>query len=449
MSESRNTVLRHETLFGKLTPLQDASHLVKEKKVSSDIKIFKLSKVISPESVFIGFGKPNVFLGFNDQDKVKKFDAKSLKRQQSKIVDTRGWIQSGLIIEIKDATESMKHRIKVAATSFEGSRHWTCVNANARVLNRAGFTSNGKDLSDFYFPMSLAKQIIRNGLEFEGKTVDFVIVKTIPNYLESFGLSVVKSQWLTLNRHFSRYYKQKSKNNGLLRSLNKMKHKLQDVFLGKEKPLVLEEKTTMYPVEKASRENIEMTITTPSKLGLGVRMVCGPHAFYELKHSNENIENLLPTSLKEYDKKTSGLMTSIKKNILFSKTVVSFIRKHLAETKEVFKDSSERDLYNMLRTDTENIPNKYNLIITSESVYVIKIGIKYKLVDWVLSKHVLLSGYSDDVRFAGEFWKQSDGVVCFNNNSGTYAPKNELMDSAEKVIKELFPNTDIKAVPME
>lgn len=439
-------ILRHETLFGKITPLKDASHLVKERKTGTEIKIFKISKVIDKDSIFIGFGKPNVFVAFPVEGLFHKFDAKSLKRKPSEIVSTRDWAQSGLIIDIKKPTEAMQKAIETSSKSFEGSRYMTCVNANGRMLNRAGFTSGGKDLSTYYFPMTMAKQIIRNGLEFQGQPVDFDIVKTMPNYLESFGLSVIKSQWLTFYRHFSRYYNIQSKKYKILKSIKGLKDKIKSAFLKKEESIVLEEKVVMYPEDKASRNDIEMSITTPSKLGLGVRMLCGPHAFYEVKYQNEKINELLPKQLKEYEAKTSGFITTLKKDVLFSKPVVKFIRKHLANTKEEFLNSSEKDLYNMIRTDTPTVPNKYNLIITSESIYVIKIGIKYKLVDWILSKHVLLSGYSNDVRFAGEFWKESDGKVFFNNNSGTYAPSEDMLDSAKIILNDAFPNTDINYV---
>ena len=441
-------ILRHETLFGQLTELKDASHLIKERKTESEIKIFKIEKIIDKNSIFLGFGKPNVYIGFHDQNLIKKFDAKSLKRQKSKIIDTKGWAQSGLIIQIKNPTEEMKRRIKTSSQSFEGTSHFTCVNANARVLNRAGFTSKGKDLSSFYFPMSLAKQIIRKGLEFEGKPVHFEIIKTVPNYLESFGLSVIKSQWFTVSRHFGRFYKVKAKKHKFLSVLRNFKNKAVNLIHKKKENRKLEEVVVLFPEGKSFRKDLNVTITTPSKIGLGVRMLCGPHAFYEMQHSNEEIERLLPIKLKEYSGKKKGLFTYLKKNVLFSKNVVSFIRKHLANTKESFSNSTEKDLYNMIRTDSKNIPNKYNLIITSKSIYVIKIGIKYKLVDWVLSKHVLLSGYSDDVRFAGEFWKNEEGVIHFNNNSGTYMPDSSTVPYAQAILEQAFPNTNIKNMPM-
>lgn len=442
-------ILRHETLFGKIVELKDASHLIKEKTVGSEIKIFKISKILSEDNLFLGFGKPNVFLGYSEGGSIYKFDAKSLKRQKSNVVDTKGWAQSGLIINIKDPSKEMKHRIKVSTESFIGSSYSTCVNANARVLNRAGFTSKGKDLSEFYFPIPLAKQIIRNGLEFEGQPVSFEIIKTVPNYLESFGLSVIKSQWFTLNRHFKRAYKIKAKKYKILDRINKIKRFSVASVFGVKKEKIIEESVTLYPENKSYRSDLEITVTTPSKLGLGLLFICGPHVFYEIKHSNEKIEKLLPKKLKEYSAKKGSFFNFIKKEVLFSKLVISFLRKHLAKTKESFVNATEKDVFNMIRTDTDNIPNKYNLIVTSESIYVIKIGIKYKIVDWVLSKHVLLSGYSNDVRYAGEFWKESDGIIYFNNNSGTYAPSSDSVSNALILLEQVFPNTIIKTKYIE
>ena len=70
-------ILRHETLFGNLTPVYDCSHLVKEKQTNTEIKIFKISNIIKNEEVFIGFGKPNVFIGLPNDNNHSKFDAKS------------------------------------------------------------------------------------------------------------------------------------------------------------------------------------------------------------------------------------------------------------------------------------------------------------------------------------------------------------------------------------
>lgn len=441
-----NKILRHETLFGNLTPVYDYSHLVKEKQTNTEIKVFKISNIIKNEEVFIGFGKPNVFIGLPNDNNHLKFDAKSIKRKPSEIVDTRDWAQSGLIFKFNNLPKSAVKNLESSAKSFEGSKYWTCVNANCRVLNRAGFTTGGKDFSQFYFPMPMAKNIIKYGIEFQGKKIEFEIIKTVPNYLESFGLSVVKSQWATFYRHGKRYFKGLSKKYPFWKMLNKLKHAIFDRFK-KNKNNKIEDEVVLFPENIECKNDFELTISKPSKLGLYGRYIWGPHAFFEIKQDEKRVEKLLPDRLKEYSQKKKGLFTTIKKNILFSKPVINFIRKHLINEKEVINNCSEKELYNMLRTHTQEKPHKYNLVVTKDRISVIKISIKYKLVDWILSKHVLLSGYSNDVRFAGEFWKETDGCIYFNNNSGTYAPNNNTVKKAELLLRKIFPNVTIISVP--
>jgi len=438
-------ILRHETLFGKLTSIQDASHLTKERSVTSDLKVFKVSNIIENNSLFLGFGKPNVYIGLPNKESFFKFDAKSIKRKESSIVDTRGWVQSGLIIKIENITNEIRERINNSASSFEGSRYWTCVNANGRVLNRAGFTTGGKDFSDFYLPMTMAKCILKNGIEYQGEKLEISIIKTTPNYLESFGLSVIRSQWATVYRHGKRAYKRVTKKNKFCNFLESIKHKIEDKFSSK-KCKKIEDVVTNFPEDilEKNMNKMELTVTSPSNIGTWGRYIWGPHSFFEVKMDQELINTKLPETLKEYSAKKSGFFTYIKKNVLFSKPVIKFIRKHLISVKEVYKESTEKDLFNMLRTNTENKPHKYNIVITSESIHVIKIDIKYKFIDWILSKHVLLSGYSNDVRFAGEFWKEPTGEIFFNNNSGTYAPNVELTEQVKYILEELFPNIKIK-----
>ena len=439
-------ILRHETLFGQLTTIQDASHLTKERKTATEIKVFKISNILPEDSLFLGFGRPNVYIGLPNKESYLKFDAKSIKRKQSEIVDTRGWMQSGLIIKIENLSDGMKKRINASAKTFEGSRYWTCVNANGRVLNRSGFTTGGKDFSKFYFPMTMARSVLKNGIEYDGEKVEISIIKTTPNYLESFGVSVIRSQWMSFYRHGKRKYKALTKNNSFFDSLTNIKRKIVKK-MSSNKCDKIEDVVTNFPedIPVESLNKMELTVTSPSKIGTWGRYLWGPHAFFEVKIDQELINCKLPETLKEYSAKKKGLFTYIKKNILFSRPVIEFIRKHLTSVKEVYKDSNEKNMYNMMRTNTENKPHRYNLVITSESIHVIKIDIKYKLVDWILSKHVLLSGYSDDVRYAGEFWKEPTGEIYFNNNSGTYAPSSELIEPVRYILEEIFPNIEIKA----
>jgi hypothetical protein len=75
------------------------------------------------------------------------------------------------------------------------------------------------------------------------------------------------------------------------------------------------------------------------------------------------------------------------------------------------------------------------------------ISVRWGLVDWVLSKPVAVSGYSKDVRFAGELWKMPDNVVHFNDNSGTYLPAPAATFAALDLAHAMFPGLTIEAHP--
>lgn len=436
-------ILRYESLFGRSVPILDASHLANEK-TTNDIKVFKIDNVIYNSHLFIGFGKPNVFIGYKSKNNWFKFDAKSLKRAPSKITNTKGFAQSGLIFSIPEASPEMINNIKKYSKHFIGTKNWTCVNSNCRVLEMAGFSSGNIPLSKFYFPMPLARHIIKNGLCFNGKPLQIEFIRTVNNYLENFGMSVIKSQWNTLYRHTKRYLREKRKKSNILKGLNNLKLKIIPKKYKKSEPI--EEVVTYFPKDIKCDNNLKLTVSKPSRFGVLLRWLWGPHSFFTIEQNNNTINNYLPEKLNAYEKKEKNLINLIKQYILFSKSSIKFIRRHLHKTEEVFENSSEKDLYNMLRTHTENKHHKYNLVITGNKISVIKIDIKYGFVDWILSKHVLLSGYSKDVRYAGEFWKEADGDIYFNNNSGTYSPNNEVIDNAHKYLKEIFPNTKINSI---
>lgn len=432
-------VVRCETIFRKMVKLYDVSDFVKERKVE-DIKVLKVTDLFKEDSVFLGFGKPNVFLCYPENNSFTKFDAKSLKREESKLTETKGFVQSGFFIVFNNVSTEMVDSIKLAALKHVGSKNWTCVNSNCRVLEDAGFTCGYKPLSSFYFPIELMEELVENGLYYKGKKVDVTFVRTVKEYLEDFGMQVVKSEWNTLYRHTKKYLRAKRKNNVFLQKLYAIKNKLLNK---EEKNKLLEEKIVLFPEGIESKSDLTLTVSKPGKFGILFRWLWGPHAFFEVKNKS-NIDELLPTTLKAYEGKKKTLFNYLKQYVLFSKPMISFIRRHLCKDQVVFEKISEKDLYNMIRTHTELIPNKYNLVITKDGISIIKIDIQYSTVDWVLSKHVLLSGYSKDVRFAGEFWKDVNGVFHINNNSGTYMPNKNTLEPTQKILKELFPNIKIE-----
>ncbi len=442
-------VRRYESLFGRLLPVLDASELVTARRAKSapDLRVFRLKDAFAEGSVFLGFGRPNVFLGLPRRGGgFEKFDAKSIKRADSEIVNTRGWAQSGMLFKL-EATPEMIERLHAAAEAHVGERRWTCVNANARVLEDAGFTSGGAPLSGFYFPMALARQLIRHGLEFEGEPVAFDIVKTTPAYLENFGLSVVKAQFLTLCRHGSRY---------LEKRLRKSKWRPQRISeTPREVPSALRERdarteplsvTSQREQQQRPATELVFSVSEPSFAGAVLTVLWGAHALFQVKPMTVDIDRFLPTRLKEFEAVKTTALSLLKQYLLFAPPVVHFLRSHLMRNNYVVENCPQREIFEMLRTDAPGMPNRYNIVITGESIGVVRVQVKYRFVDWILSKHVLTSGYSSDVRFAGEMWKGRDGVVYLNNESGTYQPAEDDTQRAVDYLSSIFTEVDFQAV---
>lgn len=106
------------------------------------------------------------------------------------------------------------------------------------------------------------------------------------------------------------------------------------------------------------------------------------------------------------------------------------------EVKEVLRESKKRtDI-----TDSSGLaallPNfqTHNFVITSDAFTFGKAG-KAKMLD-KFSKHAMISKDLQDVRFAGQMWR--DGVtLCLNGNSGTYMKKRKSAGLSEEPDTEL------------
>ncbi|CAF0967842.1 unnamed protein product [Rotaria sordida] len=104
-------------------------------------------------------------------------------------------------------------------------------------------------------------------------------------------------------------------------------------------------------------------------------------------------------------------------------------------------------LASMMSIHTKTEPHLYNIVITGDFLIDMRNSPDLKFVDWILSKHALISGYDDDVRFAGEAWMehQEDGLVLhLSNNSDTYRPTNEQFEAAGKYVSAVLPDLKVE-----
>ena len=441
---------RPEYLYGQLVPAVVDASCVRER-AASDLKVFHIPEVFAgSDEIFLGFGRPNAYLVVPDgAGGYQKFAGKSLKRAPSVVEDTRMFVQSGILIRFRNLPPSAAVRIREAMQRRGGIKYWTCVNACLTVLEDAGFASGGKPLSSRYFPYACLKSLIRDGLTYDGVPLDFDVIRTTPASLESYSRKIRVAEYFTFCRHADRRIGSAAKKSKLVRALNSMRPShvvttLIDADLRRHR--VRNKPAPALPVDAVYPSDISLRVSKTSALGTLLRQVWSPHTLFEAVQSRVDINQYLPGTLKAFPKPNPSVVTRLKKWVLFSRPVIWLVRRGLARSWAPVGARSSRDIYSMMRTHTDETPNKYNLVVyanpddPSESVFTVArlTPGRGKFVDWVMCKHVLMSGYAAFTKFAGEIWKDSEGVIHISPNSGTYQPTEEELRAMCAFFRAVF-----------
>jgi hypothetical protein len=438
---------RHpEFLFGAegVPSVVDAS-TIRERTVA-DLKVFHIPDVFAGrDEVFIGFGIPNAYLVCPDGDGgYQKFAGKSLRRAPSVIEDTREWAQSGILLRFKNLPPHAAERLRAAMKVHHGFKYWTCVNANLRVMEDAGFTAGKRKLSSIYFPKAMLAYLLENDLMFEGKKIELEWIRTTSLSVERHAIKIIKAELWTFCRHAERSLQPAAK-----------KHKLVAKILaftsGKLGAHEAAARAAKREVAPALPEDVEymsdiaIKVSRTSAAGTMLRQVwAGSHAFFEGTQNRVDAAAFLTETLKPFPQAKPSFSTRLKKSVLFSRPVVFGIRHFLAVRFTDIGTHSERDVFDMLRTDSKAAPNKYNIVLAGKRIILARISVSAKLVDWILSKHVLMSGYAKDVVFAGELWKDAEGTIWISANSGTYRPTPAQLQAAAAYLRQVFPHLTVK-----
>jgi dolichol kinase len=197
----------------------------------------------------------------------------------------------------------------------------------------------------------------------------------------------------------------------------------------------------------ASSEGYAVQVSQPGKIGRLLRHIWPAHTLFRVGQDRIDVDSYLPATLNAFPQPNPSWLTRLKKNILFSPPVVAVIRWQLAHDFRRFEGRSDGELFDSLQTHSSESPNKYNIVIERGGFNVMKLNHGSKIPDWILSKHVLMSGYSKDVRFAGELWKSADGTIHLSDNSGTYRPSVAQLEQAAAYLKAVFPGIDFVIEP--
>lgn len=396
---------------------------------------------ISPLSTFIVFGTPNVALVVPNREVTgwDRLAAFMFWRTRSFVADTKGRVQAGIFYELvglpPNAIEALRH----AMQSLIGTRKASCAHSVALALHRAGFTSNGSSLRWVYRPSRLSSILWRNGLEYKGKPIEVRIIQTNKAVSDHF-VSVWKREYNSAVR--------------LIRKLfTKGHHAPAPVFTPAEESVEMSDAAWT-----GNRAKIDLGVGLASSIGVNLSYVFGEQPVFVARLPEPLDDERLATPLQSFPG-TLDRVTKLKKHVLFSKPVIWFLRKHLVARTQWLRGIRACAAVGMLRQSPG--PHRqqafvYNFVLTGTELRLKRLenrnGRDQKFVNWMLAKHVLLAGYSKDVRLAGEVWcyKGPDGdlVVRMSGDSGTYKPNVERAEAAAALLGKLF-DAKVEIVPRQ
>ena len=286
------------------------------------------------------------------------------------------------------------------------------------------------------------------------------MIRTTPDRIERYALRIIGAEVTTFCRHSQRNMEAKAKTGSKFAKLMLGVTGLPGRLVGGGKRKANRNTAPVAPPLPDNVEylrEIDMKVSSASKTGAVMRLFWGAHNLFEGSQSRVDVEKYQPKPLKPFPQAKPNLATRAKKAVLFSRPVIWLMRKVLVPRYAPVQGlRSEQDVYNMLRTHSEQQPNKYNLVVLKQkkngqiitTIILARITSGAKLLDWILSKHVLMAAYSAFTFFAGEIWKDEHGVIHYNRNSGTFQPSAEQAEEMQGFFQEVFPHLTVVNEPI-
>ena len=422
------------------------------------LKVVSLDQfLLERNQLLLGFGKPNVFTlippaSCAPQQAYQKLDAFMFYRKETRVA----WAsvaQSGVFLRLRKFPSGALDRLRAAMRAQQGKRSFSCAQANAAALTAAGFTSAGQGLAHLLRPHALFMQIVKEGLEYRGESVVLDILNTTPVTVEEHFQAALDKE-----RRSPISYLEKLCDAGQKSALELESLQVARALKAVETPLT--------PVMAGAPLRIRNS--RPSDLGLGLRELWGQHILWEALPDPDRIDinQYLPAVLldkftlaEQHGRKLSRVDRI--KSVVFSRPMVASIRSSMARYFDDMGPYQPGQIRAMVpASPLGDPPILFNLVICGPQVQsrisITRIEVEKKAPDWILSKHVLISAYDPDVRFAGEIWAerfigpdQNEHLrFHLNNNSGTYHPSAAQLSGAVDYLRALFPGVDLVAHPM-
>ena len=323
---------------------------------------------------------------------------------------------------------------------MEGRRGASCARLNAELLGACGFTlGNGKPLDSIVRPTKFVSLLWRHGLLYEGEPVEMRVVVTgdrgVGDHVE--GLHGVWGKEVSSGvRAVRKAYTSEAAPGSSL------------VLVPQQVPDASLEKLGGIPTQIGANR--------PSWLGVHLAFIFGHQSVYTIAIPKLEA-SALARPLAPYPGKLDRI-TALKKHLLFSRPVIYMIRYYRNRSMDRFDGLPSQLALNMLQpssTPDYDTAVLYNCVVTRSvdgSAEACITPLKnqnpralasrhVRRVNWLLAKHVLLSGYHPNTVFACELWthRQDDRTVLYlNNNSGTYKPEVNRLEAIAAELEVLF-----------
>lgn len=410
---------------------------------SSGLTLFPIEDVfLDRTSILIGCGTPNVAISVYRHDGPKgpgwyKLAGFMFWRQASYIAPAKGRLQTGVYLELRGTSQQVRDDLWQAMNELSGKRSASCAHLNAQALARAGFTlGNGDNIIQAVRPSKYAAILWEHGIAHKGSFIDTRIIVTgdkgVGDHMKGTWLKEASAPVRTIRKTFAR----------------RSGHTPAPVFDGQSHADALSDTSWQgHPVT--------IDINRPSRLGANLTFLFGQQPVYSITLDNLGKIEALHQPLQPFPGELDRV-TKVKKHVLFSRPVIATIRRSRHRSVDTFSNVPAGAALDMLTPSSSSdyaAATLYNCVVTLDDNGHGKAHITplknqtaskrfVKLTNWILAKHVLLSGYHPRTVGACELWCYRDEsgqlVACFNNNSGTYKPDEARGQALQKYLQQMF-----------
>jgi len=415
-----------------------------------------------PRNPVIVFGTPNVSLIMPGMGgRWDRFAAYMFRRKPAHWASTRskddnhtqGRVQAGVWCELMGATYLCKKALREALDDLVGTRKASCAHTLALTLHNAGFRrGNGQSLAHIYRPTQLARILWTEGLVYGTQVMRLRWIQAGPKSVSDHFVS----SWLT-------------ESSSPQRAVQKQYCPGESSGPAPSFPPVAETLPLRDLWANTTDPKVRVGVSVPTKTGANLGYVLGQQPIFVVELPKDTAMHNAGEPLKPFPGKLDRV-TWLKKNLLFRKIVVKLVRRNLVDRIEWLGEVPVSSVAAMLKPSPSieyEDAFRYNYVATSSLLFLSRLTNatsrttvlgktrgelldKFnKLVEWIMAKHVLISGYNLDVRLPGELWshhENGDVVVYMNGNSGTYKPDSVRLVMGVKALKQAFPTVTIKTM---